>query len=430
MNSTYADSKTTSERIAESVLDYYLESPDFNGIPLCQIVEVDGDEGSAVATVRSLVKDGVLEIISSEWELNPSIRRFRPSSADRQLASLQSKNHTICLFPTSAFLQRRVAPYTDLDRPFTRRLRFGDAQLDPVFFDLSVLERYHADPRYQFDFDDIEGWIGLRDGYYESDQMAPRDKIFLQSFGVGRDADGQRVIAVFLRYLHALTPEHQRHWEGHVHSGTCKLHPEYLRTSIIGDWAETISVYEAFLEELFHINEMLARIGYPPLFRDTFYGKRPRDFGLILRPTRRNYYQFVHLLDKMIADNLNRAFFRTVGLRLEEEIPRKRGRTEVRNKKTLRLLDEWLRNSVRVNDAEVFSDISEPLRKVNDLRNSKSAHTLHEDDYDLTYHELQDELIEGAYTAVRLIRQSLANDPALRDYEIPEWLHEGKISVY
>ena len=188
--------------------------------------------------------------------------------------------------------------------------------------------------------------------------------------------------------------------------------------------------FDALMEEQFHINAMCERIGFPPLFRKTFEAERPRALGVLLRPTRRSYDEFVHVLDKLLSENLNRDFFASQGMVLEDEIPRDDGRIEVRPKGTLRLLEEWLRRSVvRLEDPCVLDEIIEPLQDVRRLR-QPPAHAIREDEFDPTYHQKQDELIERVYTAVRSFRLVLTLHPATRDYEVPSLLYEGKIEHY
>jgi hypothetical protein len=442
-----------SERISKMVLEFYLNSGDFKGTPLDRVLELGGLESNPSDTVRELVKKGVLEVVSEKWQGNPHIKRLWPSSVNHQLECLDSAvsnvapqdasviqigNFTVklaldtkgvCLYPSPAYLQQKVQPNDDLDRPFTRRLRLGDPQLKPLFFDLAVLERYHADPRYRFSFSDYKGSICVTDEHDQSTEMPDRDKVFLQSFGIGRDSNNNRVVAVFLRYLADLTSEHQKYWETHVHNGECKLEEDYYRNSILGEWAEGISIYSAFLEELLHINQMLQRMECPPLFRDSFQSNRPEEFGLFMRPTLRNFYNFAHVLDKMLSDNLNYSFFQQCGLQLEKESPRNDGRVKVERKGTLALLDEWLRSAFPTEDAKEFYQILAPLKEVRNLR-MKPAHTLQQNEFDQMWHRRQDELIEAVYGAVRSIRVVISKHPKLRGYEIPTWLTADRIKVY
>ncbi len=59
----------------------------------------------------------------------------------------------IVLYPTPSVLKKIVRPRSYLGRPFSLMLACGCAQLEPRFFDLSVLETYRNDPRYYYEVD-------------------------------------------------------------------------------------------------------------------------------------------------------------------------------------------------------------------------------------------------------------------------------------
>ena len=82
-----------------------------------------------------------------------------------------------------------------------KRLALGEAQLTPVFFELSALEPYYRDPRYLFHYADMGGRISIRDEASRSSDVHDRDKIFLQTFGIAYDGYRNRVVVVYLRYL-------------------------------------------------------------------------------------------------------------------------------------------------------------------------------------------------------------------------------------
>ena len=91
-------------------------------------------------------------------------------------------------------------------------LALGKAQLEYKSFELSVLELYRNDPRYSYEYDDIHGYISIRDELYGKSKMKASDEILLESFGVSFDDEDNVYVAVFLRYLSRLSPEHQLIW--------------------------------------------------------------------------------------------------------------------------------------------------------------------------------------------------------------------------
>src|SRR5205085_11581225 len=133
---------------------------------------------------------------------------------------------------------------------------------------------------------------------------------YLQTFGFCFDQRPRRAVAIFLRYLSGLSPEHQHLWKASALEGDFELHQDY-RNKAMGLWASRdMSCFEAMLIVLKTINEMCAAARLPPLFERDFGGDdRPHDFGFLMRPTAKAFEDFVQVLDKMLSDNLNPHFF-------------------------------------------------------------------------------------------------------------------------
>lgn len=266
--------------------------------------------------------------------------------------------------------------------------------------------------------------------YPDSTHRNVRRSVFLKSFGFGYDDSMNRAVAVFLWDLSILTPEHQRIWETkELANGNYRLHSDYYRTQIMAEFPERWSLCEAFIVEMRIINEMTLAIGKPTFFRTVYDSEsRPREFTLMIRPTLKELNSFVHLLDKLISDNINKDFFRG-DLDLEDELPRGDGRVEVRQKGTLRLLEEWLTTNVRVQDEQPIRDMLATFRRIRQMRQNP-AHTVHEDAFDHRYFREQRELLHDAYTAVRFLRLIFANHPLARGVHVDEALYEGRIWPY
>lgn len=297
-----------------------------------------------------------------------------------------------------------------------------------MFFELEVLERYYADPRYYFSFEDYNGYISITSSFDQSEDIAEKDKVFLQTFGLGYDSNKNRVVVVYLRYLSYLTPEHQQIWNAQKMDGDCRIAEAYWRNTV-GEWAEGGSIYDAFLEEQKAINEMSKLMGRRWLFRKTFLDeKRPKEFGIFLRPTRKSYLAFAHLLDKMLSENIDTAFVEGE-VPLQETIKRREGTVEQRNRGSLAVLDDWLKKTFRPVDSALFNDVMEPMREVRKLRRTP-AHVIEEDEYDRKYHREQDELIARVYSALRTLRMMFALHPLARQHSMPDWIEKGEIFIY
>jgi len=415
------------EIIQNKITEYYLKSQDFNGIPIWNLLSTIGKEWAEIKPlIQDLIKSDSIRIIDEKTDINPNIIRIRFEPLETQLEKANAdKPGYMCLYPTKSILKKTVNPSDYNSEPYKLRLALGEPQLSYVSFDLSVLEFYRNDPRYRYENDDIQGRI-----YYDDEQLSESDKAFLVTYGFAYDEYFDRAVAVFLRYLADLTPEHQQIWKAKELPDNFKLHPDYYRNTIIGDWGERTPICQAFLNELFIINRMCEAMGRPPLFRNDYgeYGEgKPKKFHFLIRPTLEEFNSFVLLFDKMISDNINKNFFMNV-IDYENEQEREDGKIIVTQKGTLQLLDEWIHKFFRLADLSEWNEAIASLKKVRKLR-QQPAHEINEDVFDQKYFKDQRELILNAYNGVRTIRLIFANHPKVKvaDIGIPDWLQEGKI---
>lgn len=421
-------SQISQRHILTIVTEYYLNSGDFNGITPEQVI-------LAFELNEAVLIELLSELVTSEQiEVNPvgnyHIKMFEHIEVRKQLDHLKEKGlQDCCLYPTKKTLHISIDREEYKGRPFTLKLAEGEPQLKPFFFNLDVLESYRNDPRMHYKHNDIGGGIWITDEASEANQAEERDKVFLQTFGFAYDDNMNRSVAVYCRYLSGLTPEHQSNWESKLLSGNYKLHPDYYRTSIRGEFAERWSLCDAFLMEMKLINKMVEAIGMESLFRQTFeLSNRPREFSFLIRPTEKELNAFIHTLDKLISDNINKKFFQN-DLELSEEIPLESGKFEVRQKGTLRLLEEWLQENFQFEDENPYENLITTFKKVRRLR-QKPAHNIHKDVFDQEYFKQQRKLLIEAYTAMRTLRLIFANHPRTIGIKIDQLLYEGKIWDY
>lgn len=420
------------DAVLNRIRDHFAASTDFNGVLLSTLYgEMNTTWPKLRLTLGRLIRAGEISLAFASHSINPHIKRLPDLPVEEQLSRLTAEEpHTICAYPSPEVIRASTDLSAYDSRPFTKRLALAEPQLTPVYFDFEVLDRYYRDPRYRFDFHDFGGTIGVTTEHYNSPDTADRDKVLLQSFGIGYDANHKRVAVVFLRYLADLSPEHQQIWAAHMVSGTCTMNSDYLRTTIYGDWSVYYSAYQAFLTELAEINKLSGMMGKPGLFRDTFEEDRPEGFHTMLRPTRKNFDEFIHLLDKMLSENINRDFFRGA-IPLERQVPREDGTLEIQRPGTIQLLEEWLRTRYRTADGEdVSREVLEPLREVRKLR-QKPAHALRGNEYDRSYPMQQDEILGRACRALTQLRVIFWSHPRARErYSPPAWLDGDRIVFY
>ncbi len=416
--------------VLKAAHEFFVESHDFNGIPasgLARRFDVPWD--AMRDQLGRLVLRRDVDLTFASYSENPHIKRLPDLPPERQVELLNQEDASwVCVYPSAKSLGAYADQYAD--RPYTRRLALAEPQLAAVFFELRVLENYFRDPRYFCRFWDSSGMISVSDEHYESEQMAERDKVLLQTFGVGYDARKHRVVVVFLRYLADLSSQHQQTWRAHELAEPCTINSDYRRASLFGHRPQFVSAHQAFIQEQIEINKLAELIGKPPLFRETFAeDKRPIDFATMLRPTRRQYREFAQVLDKMLSDNLNRDFFRN-DIPLEDRIEAKDGTIERRQLGTITLLERWLSARYRKAGGEDSSrELVKPWREIREIR-QEPAHSLKGDEFDLDYPAKQDALLERALNSLTKLRLALSSHEAAKDYEAPDWLDSDRIVFY
>ena len=454
------------EEIASKIVKFFCESRDFNGLPLSKLCEnycetcLDELPGGDLANMPtelllrfanpcksnssvalelkqilcSLIDENKIVLV---YDVNPHVKRLPDRPKEQQKKLLEEKFTQMCAYPTKTEILNLKDTEQFRSSPYLKRQWECEPNLEPIFFELEVLENYANDPRYLFSWHDIAGSIHLSDAFYESMEMKPRDQTYLEHFGLGfRKSDGQRVVSVPLIYLSRLTPEHQQRWKTHEECEPCIMDPDYYTTSVIGNWAEKVSVYEAFLHEIEVINQMCDAANLPKMFLKSFKGNRPKYFRIPFRNTKEAYHASVEEMDKVLSQNLNKKFFESV-LRTDETyqvIKHKKTGTDVPQEfGTLALLNQWIRTRFVFDDsadqAKALGELA-ALDKVRKIRQAP-AHKIEKDEHGRSFSDMHDEILYAAYTAVRTIRLILTTHPSVKcDVEVPSWLYEGKIRLF
>lgn len=420
--------QVSDQEIVRAVVKQYMESGDFNGLPAYTATDLLQIDLAQLRTVLTpLVAAGRLSVLFGDIHPNPHIRAFRDEPIEQQIAKLAATdNDRFVIYPTPATLEPEVDVQSYAGRPFTLRLALGAPQLEFASFELPVLEFYRRDPRYHFWCNDIQGTISIGDAAYESDEFPEKHKVLLQSFGFSYNDQFERAVAVFFTDLGGLTPEHQQIWAAHEHQTKFRLHPDFYRAQILGDWSTRASLTDAFVEELRTVNAMVALIGWEPLFRKDFSDK-PKEFALLLRSTQRELNDFILLLDKMMSDNINVDFFPGTIARTTETC-RADGAIIVQQRGSIAMLEEWLNTLVSTADLDPMNELIATFREVRKLR-QQPAHVVDEDTHDPTLFKQQRDILLKAYDAVRTLRLLLANHPKTRPAqdEMDEHVRKGEI---
>ena len=111
---------STATTLLNRIVDFYLNSHDFNGIRANVVL---GDSRDAPETLKKLVARGLVEVYSSAYD-NPYIKRLPALSIDQQLGFLDAANgqEHVCLFPSVKTMRRRLPSNKYRTKPFSRFL--------------------------------------------------------------------------------------------------------------------------------------------------------------------------------------------------------------------------------------------------------------------------------------------------------------------
>ena len=435
------------ELIKNCIYSFFIKSSDFNGIPLRNISKIlNITYEDSIDLIKELVSKDIASIQSST---NPHIIGLKHYSIKSQIYLLEKakKNkeityntteitittedteYPICVYPSENYLNinRDLAEFNSA--LYTEQLALGKPHLKPIFFEIEVLDRYFNDPRFEFKFEDYSGQISCKYDEDENPLVREEDKIFLKTFGLGFDENGNRLAVVYLRYLKDLTSEHQVFWKSKESFGKCKMLEEYYQNTIEGNYTSSYSIFSGFLGEQKCINDLTELIYSKPLFRKTFEKEsRPKEFTFFFTPTLKNYNDFILLLDKMISEIINKDFFEGK-VEFYEFTDLGNGLVERKMKGTLKIFEEWLTSVFEVEGNEAISELFKPLKKIRRERQNP-AHRINENQFDKALIKRQKEVINDAYSVFRKLRNIFHQHPKARNFEIPNWLENGEIKTF
>ena len=424
------DSGFIHKALLKEVTQYFLDSGDFNGISANELSSKLGVDWTDLhQPMEELISNDLIGVLYGDVEVNTHIIRISFEEKTVQIKKLGTQElHHTCIYPLKKYLDKVVNRSDYQGMPYRLELALGSPQLAFRSFDLSVLEQYRNDPRYRYHNDDVRGTISAL-----ADELGSSDRIVLQHFGFSYDDELNRAVAVFVGDLAELSPEHQQIWKAKEVKGNYLLHPDFYRNAILGEWGEKVSIFDAFVQEIWVINQMSQAMGRQPLFHRDYgeYGEnKPQKFGFLIRPTLEEFNNFVLLLDQMLSENINKDFFQK-DIPAEEEFEREDGRIEVNRRGTIQILDLWMRKYFRPVDWEPWDTTIAILKQVRKKR-QKPAHKVDENVFDQEYFKQQRELIMQAYEALRTLRLILANHPQVKraDIRISKILQQGDIWTY
>lgn len=413
------------QQLLDEVIEFYLDSGDFNGVAVYETDEINIDVAS------ELVVKGLVQVVSDEDYLNPHIRPWKSKrSIDDQIDSLQRlqiNEYMVCLYPTASSMEGHDFGDRYKDRPYHRRMAEGAGTLELAYFRYDVLESYRNDPRFEFRFNDYGVDIGLKDELYIDESEPATDKTSIGHVGFAYDmskfdetdpdSEIKRLVCAFYTDLCDLNPAHQLRWstyEVEVDSDIVP-HPIWWGAQM-GHWPDGIGPFERFFFELNALNTLFSNAHGAELFSTV---NRVDGFGWILRPSQSEFDSFVHRLDKLMSENLRHKAFDHLGVDRRNDADELLG--------SLNRLDSTL---------ELFgmpepdrTELLEPWRRVRRLR-QKPAHALTENVTSATFVHHQASLLRAAANSLSLLRRFWQTHPSNADWDEPDYAAAGSMSYW
>lgn len=307
----------------------------FNGVRLEEL-ELGLNDHELLSGIKELVERRAIDCLSPPV-LNPHIKRFDAPAVETQLKSLdvRERYHTV-LYPTASTIRSRIDLSALSSKPFSRELAAGAPQLDSDFFEVMALDRYRRDPRYKVWSDGYTGHMSLTGDSYEA--VLERDRVHLQTFGLGLDDAGMPLVCAFKRYTSKMSAEHQQYWSSFKALRAARMHRNYFTPSIMGDFYTDNGAIAAVRIAVGGINAASYSVWGQKVFAREVPAEVHFNVTPFMSPSTDEFYSFVSELWKIVGESLSKPALVAI-LRTEEKIV---AGEDVGKLGTLSLFDRWL----------------------------------------------------------------------------------------
>ena len=390
------------EELILMIVNNFCNSKQCNGTDSLTIKKYYSNANLKTAILDLLYNDKI-NIIAAEHDINHHIIRNGFVSLDKQIEYIQQHGieGDFCLYPSKNYLKPHYEEHNLVAQyPFLKLLKTGMPHNKILFFEWGILFKYYSDPRYVFHFSDYFGSIS------SSEHIKEDNQIKLQTFGVGKNKEGNHVVAAYLKDLAKMASNCQIEWFSMLENNQeeCKVLKNYLDNT--NDcWNFNDTVFNSILKEISNINTLTNAIWGSTLFRKDYSNNKPVDFDMLYLPTRKIYYDFISQFEKIVVHNLNAKFFEVIDIQLTDSN---------NNLRTLECLKKW----ITVVNTKLVNDIHSPLSLLRKER-QKPAHEIFEDEYDLNYFDEQNKLANNVFNALNLLRRLIQTHPKASDIELP-----------
>lgn len=417
------------EKWMKPIYDYFIESNDYNGIELEDLFSEWGltwKEG--IQRLILLVGSGDCIIQSSSL---PYIIRTEVPNIENTIKYLneiiegksqQYSEFSECVFPSKSYLvqHRDVSGMA----PYVKFLALGGAHLQPIFFEMGVLNNYVDDPRYNLHLKDYYGSLSYE--VNENTKLDSKGYYELKTFGLGYDDKGVRVVVAYPRYLRKLSLSQQNHWEAYEKTSPCRVVKAYLDNTLEGCFAFPHSLASGILDERRYINKLWKAIFYENIFlKDYSIEDLPPYFSFLFRPTTKDLNRFYLILDKLISDNLNLSHLKELLLTGCDNLPPYNGKVEDRIG-SLSALELWIDNIYTLKDgSKVGKEIVAPLKQVRKKRQPEAHKIVSENTLNPDIYKFQDEILYSVYDSFCKLRIILSSHPKAKGINPPSLWSEN-----
>lgn len=393
----------TKKELLQWIFNNFCKTTKCNGLN-SDSIRYNYSDANLQKIILGLLEENKVSLIATEHDINPSIIRcgFVPKEQQIEYFKKNGIDGDFYIYPSQTYLMKH---YVELDLvpkyPFNKMLKLGTPHNKVFYFEWGVLFKYYSDPRYVFEFSDYSGRI------ISSEKLNEERRFSIKTFGVGKNKNGDHVVAVPLSELVIMPSACQIEWYG-------MLEPEQEKCAVLNNYVDVLNgcwnfkdtIFRSILKELSNINKLTTTIWECSFYRKEYIEDKPVGFDLLYLPTKSVFLEFVSLFEKIVVQNINNDFFVSVGVAQENDKEKK--------DKTLQCLKEWL-TIVAPNLLNIIHSALYDLRK----KRQEPAHVISENEYDMYFFVEQNVLLEKIFKALNSLRLLIQSHPDAKSVVIP-----------
>ena len=181
--------------------------------------------------IIELLEEDKVSLVAAEHDINPSIIRVGFVSKEQQIEYVKKNGigGDFCIYPSKTHLIQHYVESDLVPRlPFNKMLKLGTPHNEILYFEWGTLFKYYSDPRYDFDFSDYTGHI------FSSERLNEERRFVIKTFGVGKNKNGEHVVAVPLSELVNMPSACQIEWYG-------MLEPEQEKCAVLNNYVDVLN---------------------------------------------------------------------------------------------------------------------------------------------------------------------------------------------